>query len=92
MADLHVFHNDYEWVVAESVEDCERAMFDSIGATYSVDDEIEWYQLDDDSTLKVWMAGDDIAEPDQAGAEVVEKTCQEWAEQFGRGFLASTEY
>ncbi len=92
MTELHVFANEIEWVVAESMDDVEPAMKDSIGATYLPEDEIEWHQVNDDAPLKIWMHGDDIAEPDQAGSRVVEKTCSEWAEQFGRGFLASTEW
>ena len=90
MAELHVFTNEYEWVVAESIEDCEAAMNESVGATYDADDEIEWRQLDDDSTIKIWMNEGDIAEHGEG--EIVEKTCREWAEENGRGFLCSTEH
>lgn len=92
MADLHVFANEIEWCVAESLEDVEAAMKESIGAVYSPEDEIEWIQMDDDATLAIWMVEGEIAEHGEAGAHVETLTCREWADQQGRGFLASTEY
>ncbi len=94
---LHVFANEIEWVVAESIEDVEPAMKESIGAVYTEADEIEWIAVSDDAPLSIWTVVDangkeDIAEPDQLGASTVEKTCRQWADQFGRGFLCSTEY
>ena len=87
---MHVFANEIEWCVAENLEDVEPAMKDSIGAVYDPEDEIEWSQCHDDATLGIWMNGDEIS--DDITGELVEKTYREWADQFGRGFLASTEW
>ena len=90
MSELHVFANEIEWVVAGSLEDVEPAMKESIGAVYTEEDEIEWSQCLDDATLGIWMNGDEIS--DGLTGKLVVKTYREWADQFGRGFLCSTEY
>lgn len=90
MPELHVFANDVEWVVAESLEDVEPAMKESIGAVYGPEDEIEWWQPNDDFGLTIWMNGEEIS--DGLIGVPVRKTCRKWADEQGRGFLCSTEY
>ncbi|MHA2064112.1 MAG: hypothetical protein ACXABY_07000 [Candidatus Thorarchaeota archaeon] len=88
MTNLHVFHNDVEWVVAESVEDAPKAMFDTVGATY-LDDDLEWRQLDDDAEIRIWH--DELGRVSDGGILVL-GTAKVWAEANGRGFLCSTEF
>lgn len=89
MTELHVFENDYEWVVAESEEDCNGAMSDSVGATYDDEDEIEWVQLPDDADLIIWL--DDQGDVSDDGNLVIGQMSA-WIEYNGRGLLCSSEY
>jgi hypothetical protein len=76
MGDLHVWHNDCDWVVAESAEDAAAVYYET---TMSETPE-EWEQWPDSRLLVIT---DKIRE---------EKTCAEWVKSNGRGFLCSTEY
>lgn len=85
MADLHVFTNDAEWYVAESLEDALAAQREQTGFTAEDQEPSEWGQLDDDGLLSI-RVDEECAEP------AVSKTCREWAAEKGRGFLCSTEF
>ncbi|MBA7542922.1 hypothetical protein ES705_35247 [subsurface metagenome] len=92
MSKLSIFTNDYEWCIAYSLDDVFVAMKESVGATYEEEEREVWYEVSRDGKIKIWMTPDDqIAEPGQEGAEIVEKTCVEWIKLYGRGFLCSTE-
>jgi hypothetical protein len=91
MADLHVFGDDCEWVVAESLEDA-RAVLTELG--YVPDDfEETWAQEDDEAGLAIWCDGDgEPGEPFATGNAPVTLTYAEWAARCGRGYLCTTEW
>lgn len=87
MGELHVFKNDViDWVIAASAEDATRVWEEHNGASWADvtgDDEApEWVQEPDDKVL--WVRDD------EGGRN--EKSCEAWAAELGRSFLASTEY
>ena len=79
MADLHVYKNDCDWYVAESVDDADLAHTEATGFPPLV----PFRLLEDDSPLTI-TCEDDIPAKQT-------KSCAEWARENGRGFLCSTE-
>lgn len=77
---LYVFSNDYDWVCAASASDATAVAREHSGDIDSIE-EGDWEQLPDD---KVLSCNDD--------GVVTKKTCREWVESEGRGFLFSTEF
>lgn len=86
MTELHVFTNDYEWVVAESGEDARRIVAEMGGD----DPEVEWTQEPDGQGMTIWLD----AETGEVGSDgiLVSGDMATWAEAFGRGYLCSTEF
>jgi hypothetical protein len=86
---LHVFFNEQEWVIANDKEDALTVWYEQIGEKREdYEDEIEWQELADEQTLKLF----DETDPETNGKTPTEKTAKEWTEVFGRGLLGSTEY
>jgi hypothetical protein len=81
---LHVWHDGYDWVVAESAEDAVDVECDITSNRLSDYDPDEWQQLPDDKPLK-------IVDWDGNGTDR-EQPCAAWVAENGRGFLCSTEY
>lgn len=90
MADLHVFTDDADKVVAASLEDA-MAVLREYGLT---DPDPEGYeQMDDADTVEIWCDANGVpTEPDSDGSALLSKTCAEWAAARGRGFLCTSEY
>jgi hypothetical protein len=94
---LHVYANDCDWVVAESIDDAWSIYGEMMGSTpeqarrdYEDDDPLEL--LPDDKVIALWMGPDGkVSCPADGGAEA-RLPAGEWAKRCGRGFLASTEY
>jgi hypothetical protein len=82
MSALHVFTDDTDWVIAESAQHA----LDEIRAMHGDDHETTMRELPDDQALRIHWDGD------SPNAQRVTKTCREWVEQEGEGFLCSTEY
>lgn len=80
---LSCFTNDYDTVVAYSVEDAKEICKVQCDC---VEDEIEWQEIPDDEVLKIDVNGSYNPE------DLVSKTAKEWAEENGRGYLCCTEY
>jgi hypothetical protein len=83
MAELHVWHNDCDWVIATDAEDARKVCAESCGMLLTDVDPDEWEQWPNDRTLT-------IVEEDPTRKTV--KTCGGWIAEHGRGFLCSTEY
>ena len=88
---LHVYKSECDWVVAESLEDAYAVNIEHCGITredMAANDD-GFGQLADDSKLTI--AENENDDGGRTG-EKVSKTCAEWAAEFGRGHLCSTEY
>jgi hypothetical protein len=86
---LHVFATYCEWVVARDEEDAAKVWCETVGATVEdLGDPFERWA--DDRVLSMWTDADgkicDIGE-----GTLQKRTCREWADAFGRGFLGTTE-
>lgn len=77
---LTLFHNDVDWVVAESPEDADRVYSEAIG--FWPPDDSDWETWGEDRPLTITNDEDD---------EKVTLTGAEWAAK-GRAYLGSTEY
>lgn len=89
MGKLHVYATEYEWFVAESIEEAVQ-----IGTKYAKDNcmDLEGYmspddynQCDDKTLLTVHME-------DEKDTLVYTRTCGMWAATMGKGFLCSENY
>lgn len=88
---LHVFTNDYEWVIAADVADAKATYHEHNGGDPEDADEYEWERCDPAATMTIWCDADgNPDEVDGDGNDRVTKTFAEWA-QRGRGYLATTE-
>lgn len=91
---LHVFEMGPDTVIAYDVEDAWAVWCERLGEKR--EDYEPWdepAQLDDDKPLKIWSDSDGvICEPGEDGGAVATRTCREWADREGRGFLCSTEW
>lgn len=82
---LHVYCDDYTWLIATTPEDVYDVESETCGLRAGEDygmDEIVWEQLDDDAPITVHHDG---------GISVTLKA-KEWCAVKGRGFLCSSEY
>jgi hypothetical protein len=82
---LHVWHDDCDWVIAESAKCATVWAMSSGGATHS--DPKDWKQWPDEKPLTIHDYYSD--RQDFRGRTL---TCAEWIAEHGRGFLCSTEY
>lgn len=89
---LHVFTDRTDFYVASSVDDVLALWVELTGDDPGYFEREEWNQEPDDRQMTIWCEDDQPTEPHSDGAELVTKTCSEWAASNGRGFLASTEY
>jgi hypothetical protein len=94
MSGLHVYGNDYEWIIATSVQDavdiwCEQT---GVAPSQQIEEELDFESFDDARTLKIWCdrATGKPDEIDGDNCELITKTCGEWT-QLGRGYLGTTE-
>lgn len=85
MADLQVWTDGEDWVVAESAEDAVAVMMEIIGTDdpAEITEASKWKVLANDKTLRVTV--------DDDPAEHHIKTCAEWAAE-GRGHFASVNW
>jgi hypothetical protein len=95
MAELHVFGDEYEWIVARDEEDavgiwCE---FNGTTRTEHHPSDIGLERLPGDSRLSIWCDRDTgkPGEIDGDNCDLVTLTCAEWVERLGRGYLGTTE-
>ena len=80
MRELKLFHNDCDWVVAESPEDAMGVWAKSIGDVREDYPDMEWEPWGDDRPLTI----------DDDGTKIT-LTGAEWAAK-GRAYIGSTEY
>jgi hypothetical protein len=80
MADLHVWTDEEEFVIAASPEDADAVMRDM---RYD-GPPIAWWQMPDDRPFTYC--------PDNDEATAVKKTCAEWCAEKGRGYFCSANY
>lgn len=78
---LHVFTDGVDSVVAYDADDAAAVWNEHIGDDYEGDG---FEPFPDDKSLTIDRSDEDL------GHET--KTCREWADTEGRGFLCSTEY
>lgn len=89
MADLNVYTNDCDTVVAANIADAE-AVLREYG--YSDVDPESLDLVGDTEMLVIHCApGGEPATPGDDGVAPVSKTAREWAAARGRGFLCTTE-
>lgn len=85
MAELKVWHDDDEWVIAESPADAQVVWEEEMGEkpdpTFLPEE--RWRALPDDKLLKMW-----IGDP----SDVEERTCAEWVKLRGRCYLGGSDY
>ena len=93
MADLHVFCDDAEWYVAESVNHAKRLQREFSGCSAQDQEAYDWSEWSDDSELRIWLDPEttDVSYGDGSDVLVL-GSCAEWAAAYGPGFLCSTEY
>ena len=91
--DLHVFFDDYEWYIAESIDEAKAFQREFGGCSIEDQECSDWHQVLDDREMRIWLDPDtgDVSAPCD-GAIFVSGSCEAWAESYGPGFLASTEY
>jgi len=102
---LHVFVNEVtDWIIAADKADAIKVWEEINGESwkeYAGENDDDWIEEPDDGKLTVYQ--EDLTEPIPlpAGAIIVESgdgwqkvqaTFRAWADAYGRGFLASTEY
>ena len=86
---LHIFTDEHESYVAESLEQALKMQLELIGENY--DDEDNWHQQDDDYEIMIWI--DDLGEiAEHDHGVLVVGSGRDWIEAFGSGFLCSTEW
>lgn len=91
-SELHCYTDDTDTVVAESPEDAIAAWEEYVGDKWDLEMNGAWDLVPDDRKLKIWCDGMGTPdEPDANGAQVIERTAKEWADEQGRGWLCSTE-
>jgi hypothetical protein len=80
--ELHVFHNDHEWYVAATAADALAEWVEFGGGSPGELDPDDWEQWEDSRKLTI---------VDSDGVPIV-KTCREWADESGPGFLCAEDY
>lgn len=89
---MHIWTNGGDWVIAESAADAMAIWLEQTGEESTDYDVSEWYQRHDDKPTKLWIdASGEVTDPEEAGATLMQKPAGEWARQFGRGYLGSTD-
>lgn len=79
---LKVFTNDYEWVIAQDVNDVWTILEKEMGILISDIDDIEWRECNPNSKFPIFNEELNATET---------LTFAEWIEKHGRGYLATTE-
>lgn len=94
MTEIHVFANDCEWWIAESLDDAYALIvdFNYGGCVEDLDrDDYDLEQLSDETMIRISCDEDD--EPSYGdGGDTVELTAAEWCERRPRGMLCTTEF
>jgi hypothetical protein len=84
---LHVYADEYNWIIAHSVDDAWAVALELWGGVMSdYGDRDDFAPLPDDSPLPIW----DSEIPGE-GVQIT-KTCAEWIAERGRGWLCGTEF
>lgn len=89
---LHVFTNDFEWVVAESTGDA-RAIIQEVGTLSDGDfDDEGWHQEPDEADMRIWINDETGEVGEGCGCTLIVGAMAVWAEVFGRGYLCTSEF
>ncbi len=89
---LHMYCDDYEWVIAASKGDATKVWIEAISGVPVIDkpDEERWQELPPDGMTKMWC--DASGKPCEIGeGTLVDMTNREWCEKHGRGYIGTTE-
>lgn len=101
---LHVFCNDVEHWIAETVEDAVVDWGNHYDASFEEEvGEVDqhWYQVPDEDDVAVFWRKEDWPPPQMDmpadfdyndGIYIVTRTCKEWTETVQEGILCSEEY
>lgn len=90
--ELHVFSNDFEWVIARNMDDVYALFAENPGWSQPEDWE-DWGQEDDAAEHTIWCdEGGKPTEPHSEDSSRVTLTNAQWCERIGRGYLCTTEY
>lgn len=90
---LHVFSDEFDRVVAYDVDDAWTVWCEFTGGSREDYDDNAFAKREDEKALKIWCnAAGRPCEHGEKGGAPVERTCREWADREGRGFLCSSEF
>ena len=89
---LHVFTNDFEWVVAESIDDARKVIQEVSGLSDGDFNDEGWYQEDDDADMSIWIDDETGEVGEGCGCTLIVGEMRVWAEVFGRGYLCTSEF
>ena len=85
MSDLQVFSNGADFVIAENVKEA-ISLLPNLG-----DDDAVWGPEPMDGKFGIWLDHDGEVSEHHVG-DLIERTWAEWIDQFGKGYLCTTEY
>lgn len=84
-----VYFNDHDYVVANSAGEAVDIIKKTFGEDYlELEEDLEFTRLSNDHVLGLMMEDGKISD----GGENVRKTCAEWMEINGIGYLASVDF
>ncbi len=95
MSKLSVYANEYEWVIADSLDRAIEIVKETTGYEYQDDEELgQWHRLRDDATLSIWFDETEnrVTEFGEDDAVLVTRTHRAWIREMGEGYLCSTEF
>lgn len=95
MAERHLYSDEFDTYVAESLEQANEFMLERTGMTREDAEKYDCWltPVDDDKKLRVYQGEDDgcMANHEEFEKNSVEKTAREWAAEQPLGFFCSTE-
>ena len=90
MAELHLYDNDCDWVIAESPEHATQLYAEFCGPGSPTLDEHAWDEAPPDKVFEVWL--DDSGRPTEKGSgTLTPHAAEEWCRLLGAGYVGSTE-
>jgi len=94
VAELRVWDNGNDWVIAESAEEAFAEMEKHIGDGLDPEEHKAFEPCEPADVHRYWIneRGDGIAEEGDDGADVVRLTNAEACAKFGKGYLGSRDY
>lgn len=90
--ELHVYSNDHETIVAESIDDAVVIWAEYTGYECLTLEDTHLELVESDKVIPIWCnAKGEPDEPEAEGVLVLRRTAAEWARQRGRGLLCCVD-